>query len=66
VDAGTLSLKSYSLRSVTNLLMKVLPTVDRARKVWDKIIKLPNTIHNDMNDRGNKKTKEINAYIGLS
>jgi hypothetical protein len=40
-----------------------LPTVTDQEKFGIKIIKLPNTIHNDMNDRGNKRQKKINAYI---
>ena len=57
--------KIYSLRSSDQPADEgVLPTVAEQEKFGIKIIKLPNTIHNDMNDRGNKKQKrEINAYV---
>nr|WP_315178710.1 alpha/beta hydrolase [uncultured Flavobacterium sp.] len=57
--------KIYSLRSSDQPADEgVLPTVEEQKKFGIKIIKLPNTIHNDMNDRGNKRQKkEINAYI---
>lgn len=57
--------KIYSLRSNDQPADEgVLPTVAEQEKFGIKIIKLPNTIHNDMNDRGNKKQKrEINAYV---
>lgn len=57
--------KIYSLRSSDQSADEgVLPTVAEQKKFGIKIIKLPNTIHNDMNDRGNKRQKrEINTYI---
>jgi predicted peptidase len=57
--------KIYSLRSSDQPADEgVLPTVTELEKFGIKIIKLPNTIHNDMNDRGNKsQKKEINTYI---
>ena len=57
--------KIYSLRSSDQPADEgVLPTVEEQKKFGIKIIKLPNTILNDMNDRGNKRQKkEINTYI---
>ncbi|TDE31621.1 alpha/beta hydrolase [Flavobacterium ranwuense] len=57
--------KIYSLRSSDQPADEgVLPTVADQDKFGIKIIKLPNTIHNDMNDRGNERQKrEINTYI---
>lgn len=57
--------KIYSLRSSDQPADEgVLPTVAEQEKFGIKIIKLPNTIHNDLNDRGNKRQKrEINAYV---
>jgi predicted esterase len=57
--------KIYSLRSSDQPADEgVLPTIAEQKKFGIKIIKLPNTIHNDMNDRGNKRQKrEINTYI---
>lgn len=57
--------KIYSLRSSDQSADEgVLPTVTEQKKFGIKIINLPNTIHNDMNDRGNKRQKrEINTYI---
>jgi predicted esterase len=57
--------KIYSLRSSDQPADEgVLPTVAEQEKFGIKIIKLPNTIHNDMNDRGNKRQRrEINNYI---
>jgi predicted esterase len=57
--------KIYSLRSSDQPADEgVLPTVTDQEKFGIKIIKLPNTIHNDMNDSGNKRQKrEINAYV---
>jgi predicted esterase len=57
--------KIYSLRSSDQPADEgVLPTVTEQKKFGIKIIKLPNTIHNDMNDSGNKRQKrEINAYV---
>jgi dienelactone hydrolase len=55
----------YSLRSSDQSADEgVLPTSEEEKNFEIKIIKLPNTIHNDMNDRGNKKQKkEINKYV---
>ncbi|WP_395055964.1 alpha/beta fold hydrolase [Flavobacterium sp.] len=55
----------YSLRSSDQPADEgVLPTLEEEKNFEIKIIKLPNTIHNDMNDRGNKKQKkEINKYV---
>ena len=57
--------KIYSLRSSDQPADEgVLPTVAEQEKFGIKIIKLANTIHNDMNDRGSKRQKrEINTYI---
>ncbi|WP_338646852.1 alpha/beta hydrolase [Flavobacterium sp. KS-LB2] len=57
--------KIYSLRSSDQPADEgILPTVTDQKKFGIKIIKLPNTIHNDMNDSGNKRQKrEINAYV---
>jgi hypothetical protein len=57
--------KIYSLRSSDQSADEgVLPTVEEQKKFGIKIIKLPNTIHNDMNDRGNKRQRrEINTFI---
>lgn len=57
--------KVYSLRSSDQPADEaVLPTVDEQRKYGITIIKLPNTIHNDMDDRGNnRQKKEIENYI---
>ena len=55
----------YSLRSSDQPADQgVLPTVKDQKTFKIKIIKLPNTIHNDMNDNGNTRQKmEINNYI---
>ncbi len=57
--------KIYSLRSSDQPADEgVLPTIAEQEKFGIKIIKLANTIHNDMNDRGSKKQKrEINTYL---
>ena len=57
--------KIYSLRSSDQPADEgVLPTVAEQEKFGITIIKLPNTIHNVMSDRGNKKQKrEINDYV---
>lgn len=57
--------KIYSLRSSDQPADEgVLPAVAEQEKFGIKIIKLANTIHNDMNDRGSKKQKrEINMYV---
>ncbi|MFV5685161.1 serine aminopeptidase domain-containing protein [Flavobacterium sp. GB2R13] len=57
--------KIYSLRSSDQPADEgVLPTVAEQEKFGITIIKLPNTIHNVMSDRGNKRQKrEINGYV---
>ena len=57
--------KIYSLRSSDQPADEgVLPSIVEQEKFGIKIIKLANTIHNDMNDRGSKKQKrEINMYV---
>jgi pimeloyl-ACP methyl ester carboxylesterase len=57
--------KIYSLRSSDQPADEgVLPTVAEQGKFGITIIKLPNTIHNVMSDRGNKRQKrEINRYV---
>jgi predicted peptidase len=57
--------KIYFLRSSDQPADKdVLPALEEQAKFGITIIKLPNTIHNDMDDRANKKQrKEINTYI---
>ncbi len=57
--------KIYSLRSSDQPADEgVVPTVEEQQKFGTQIIKLPNTIHNDMNDAGTKKQKkEINGYV---
>jgi predicted esterase len=55
----------YSLRSSDQPADKdVLPTEEEEKKFNIKIIKLPNTIHNNMDDNANEaQRKEINDYI---
>ena len=57
--------KIYSLRSSDQLADEgVLPTTEEQQKYEIKIIKLKNTIHNDMDDHANAdQRKEINGYI---
>jgi predicted peptidase len=57
--------KIYSLRSSDQLAdTGVLPTDEELKKFGIKIIKLPNTIHNDMDNHANdQQRKEINNYI---
>jgi predicted peptidase len=57
--------KIYSLRSSDQTADEnVLPTEDEQNKFGIRIIKLPNTIHNDMNDNANEtQRKEINGYL---
>jgi hypothetical protein len=57
--------KIYSLRSSDQPADEgVLPTQEARVSYGIRIIKLPNTIHNDMNDRANTaQRKEINDYI---
>lgn len=61
----TMTPKVYSLRSSDQPADEgVLPTVEAQKKYGITIIKLPNTIHNDMDDRGTKRQKkEIRKYI---
>ncbi len=55
----------YTLRSSDQPADEgVLPTLEEQKKFNVTIVKLPNTIHNDMNDNGTDKQKEeINQYI---
>lgn len=55
----------YSLRSSDQPADEgVLPTDEEKKRFEMTIIKLPNTIHNDMNDRANSsQRKEINEYV---
>ncbi|MFN8352850.1 MAG: alpha/beta hydrolase [Spirosomataceae bacterium] len=57
--------KVYSLRSSDQPADEgVLPTVEEAEKFGMKIIKLPNTTHNEMDDSAtDKQRKEIQAYL---
>ena len=57
--------KVYSLRSSDQVADEgVLPTVEEQKKYSIKIIKLPNTIHNDMNDNANTiQREEIRKYV---
>lgn len=57
--------KVYSLRSSDQPANNgVLPTEDEQKRFGIKIIKLPNTVHNDMdNDANEAQRKEINDYI---
>ena len=57
--------KIYSLRSSDQPADEgVLPTEEERQKFGITIIKLINTIHNDMGNNANKKQrKEINNYI---
>ncbi|OYU95957.1 MAG: alpha/beta hydrolase [Bacteroidetes bacterium B1(2017)] len=55
----------YSLRSSDQVADEgVLPTEEEMKKFDITIIKLPNTLHNDMGDNATKKQgKEINTYV---
>jgi|SRR5579875_3371392 len=57
--------KVYSLRSSDQPADEgVLPSDEEQKKFGIIIIKLPNTIHNDMDDRANKRQrKEIRSFI---
>jgi dienelactone hydrolase len=57
--------KIYSLRSSDQIADEgVLPTIEEQEKFKIKIVKLRNTIHNDMTDNATKKQKaEMNKYI---
>lgn len=61
----TIHPKIYSLRSMDQPADEgVLPTIEEQQKFEMTIIKLNNTVHNDMNDNGSRKQKrEINNYI---
>lgn len=61
----TINPKVYSLRSTDQPADEgVLPTDEELKKYGITIIKLPNTIHNDMDDRANKRQrKEIRGFI---
>ncbi len=55
----------YTLRSSDQPADEgVLPTLEEQKKWNITLVKLPNTIHNDMNDNGtNKQKEEINQYV---
>ncbi len=57
--------KLYSLRSSDQPADEgVLPTPEEQKRFGITIIKLPNTVHNDMNDDGTAaQQEEINEYI---
>lgn len=57
--------KVFSLRSSDQPADEgVLPTAEEQKKFNIQIIKLPNTIHNDMDNRGNsEQKKEIIEYV---
>lgn len=57
--------KIYSLRSSDQPAYEgVLPNLENQKKLGMTIIKLPNTIHNDMDDSGNlDQKKEISDYF---
>lgn len=61
----TINPKVYSLRSSDQPADEgVLPSAEEQTKYRMTIIKLPNTIHNDMDDRAdNRQRKEIRSYI---
>lgn len=61
----TINPKVYSLRSSDQPADDgVLPTDEEKERYGMTIIKLPNTIHNDMDDRANnRQRKEIRGYI---
>jgi predicted peptidase len=61
----TKKIKIYSLRSSDQLADEgVLPPAEEIKKFGMKIIKLPNTIHNDMDDHANERQrKEIQNYV---
>mgnify|MGYP003423394823 FL=1 len=61
----TINPKVYSLRSSDQPADEgVLPSAEEQAKYRMTIIKLPNTIHNDMDDRAdNRQRKEIRSYI---
>lgn len=59
--------KVYSLRSSDQPAdQEVLPTDEEQKKFNQKIVKLPNTIHNNMDNNANDaQRKEINEYVIL-
>lgn len=61
----TLSPKIYSLRSSDQEAdIGVIPTIEECKKYEITIIKLPNTIHNNMdNHANNKQRQEITDYV---
>ena len=61
----TKNVKVYSLRSSDQPADKgVLPTEDEVKKYKMKILKLENTIHNEMDDKANnEQRKEIQEYV---
>jgi len=58
-------MKIYSLRSSDQPADEgVLPSAEETEKFGMTIIKLPNTIHNDMDDHANERQrKEIQNYV---
>ena len=61
----TKNLKVYSLRSSDQPADEgILPTEDEVKKYKMKILKLENTIHNEMDDKANnEQRKEIQEYV---
>jgi hypothetical protein len=61
----TKNLKVYSLRSGDQPADEgILPTEDEVKKYKMKILKLENTIHNEMDDKANnEQRKEIQEYV---
>jgi predicted peptidase len=61
----TKKIKIYSLRSSDQPTDEgVLPSAEETKKFGMTIIKLPNTIHNDMDDHANERQrKEIQNYV---
>ena len=61
----TKNLKVYSLRSSDQPADEgILPTEDEVKKYKNKILKLENTIHNEMDDKANnEQRKEIQEYV---
>ena len=61
----TKNLKVYSLRSSDQPADEgILPTEDEVKKYKMKILKLENTIHNEMDDKANnEQQKEIQEYV---
>lgn len=61
----TKNVKVYSLRSSGQPADEgILPTEDEVKKYKMKILKLENTIHNEMDDKANnEQRKEIQEYV---